>query len=282
MRTSAALLVLSTSALIYSGPAISAPPAQSVEYSAAASAYQRGDYDRAAKLLTAMEKAGDPNARGALSLMYLQGRGVSKNIETAERLSKSAALEGVLMAQHVQGLLNSEAEGRAPDYKEAIRWFTLAAEQGYLESQVNLGVIYFQGQWVAQDLKRGLFWTQKAADRGFAPAQDNMGKVYREGVGTQVDYHKAAYWYRKSASQGYARALNALGEMHLNGTGVNQSKVLAYAHFDIAGRRGDEAARMNQAKLHPQLTLEERNRAMKLASDWKLGSHPATFYTDYP
>lgn len=272
MRRRAALVILSTCALFYSDPATSAPPAHSAEYKSAADAYQRGEFDRAAKLLTALEKAGDANARGALGLMYLQGRGVPKSIETAERLSKSAALEGVPIAQHVQGLLNSEVEGRRPDYKEAIGWFTLAAEQGHLDSQVNLGVIYFQGQWVAQDLKRGLFWTQKAADQGFAPAQDNMGKLYREGVGTQVDQNKAAYWYSKAAIQGYARALNALGVMHIYGTGVKQSKVLAYAHFDIAGRLGDETARMNQAKLHPQLTLEERRRAMKLASDWKPGS----------
>ncbi len=258
---------------IASWPVLAASAAYPIsnQYNEATAAYQRGDFTHAAHILIEMERNGDANARGALSLMYIQGKGVPQDMRLAESLSKSAGLQGVPVAQHVQGLIHSEGPEEFRDYKEAIRWFTLAAENGYADSQTNLGVIYYEGRGVKPDLALGRLWTERAARQGFAPAQDNMGKLYLEGLGTPINYEKAIYWYAMSATQGYARALATLGVMHILGTGFPKNRVLAYAYFDIAGKRGSETARMNQARLHPQLTREELNRALRLSSAWKPG-----------
>ncbi|WKB56050.1 tetratricopeptide repeat protein [Eleftheria terrae] len=252
--------------------ATSAPPPASAEYLKAVAAYEHGDFNAAAAAFAALERAGDVNARGSLSLMYLQGRGVPRNVEAAERLSQSAAIEGVATAQFVQGLMHSEVEGRVRNYSEAVKWYSLAANQGYTAAQANLGAIYFAGKWVPQDLKLGLLWTEKAANQGAAIAQENMGRVYYEGVGTEVDFRKAANWYVKAARQGSTAALNFLGIMYIKGTGFRENKVIAYAFFDIAGKRGLELARMNQARLHPQLTADELKQALRHSSNWKVGS----------
>lgn len=259
-------------ACLWSTESASAPRVATAEYKAAAAAYERGDFASAARAFTALEAAGDTQARGALSLMYLQGRGVPRNIEASERLSISAAADGVPLAQFVQGLLNSQTAERTPNYTAAIKWFALAAEQGHGESQANLGAIYFAGQWVPQDVKLGLFWTQKAAEQGFPMAQENMGKVYLEGVGVRIDAKKALDWYSKAAIQGSAKALGWLGVMYVEGKALPLSRVNAYAYFDMAAKRGDEMGRANQARLRPQLSADELKKALELSSKWKVGS----------
>lgn len=265
-----ALILFSCSTLLL-GTAHTAQLALSSEYTEAASAFQRGEFEVAAQKMSRLEKSGDISAKAALSLMYLQGRGVPKNIHMANELSKFAAAEGSPLAQHVQGLLNSEIDGFPKNYAEAIRWFTRAAEQEYLESQANLGVIYLEGLWTKQDIPLGVAWTKKAAERGFAPAQDNLGRIYFEGVGTTADIQQALRWWKSAAKQGFAKSLNVLGAIYFEGNGVPKNQVAAYAFFDIAGKRGYEMARVNQAALQPKLSQEELKQALQLSKSWEPG-----------
>src|SRR4030043_536095 len=69
------------------------------------------------------------------------------------------------------------------DYETAYRLIKPLAEQGLPEAQFNLGLMYYTGQDVLQDYPEAVRWYRKAADQGFAEAQFNLGKMYYRGQG---------------------------------------------------------------------------------------------------
>ena len=78
-------------------------------------AYQRGDYETAAREYRLLAEQGDANAQSIFGGMYYSGRGVPK------------------------------------DHGEAVKWWRKAAEQGHAQAQYNLGRMYHKGQGVPQD-----------------------------------------------------------------------------------------------------------------------------------
>ena len=88
----------------------------------AKSAYDAGEYEKAAKLYSPLAKKGNAEAQYNLGVMYRAGRGVPR------------------------------------DYKEARKWYRLAAEQGNALAQFNLGWMYASGKGVPQDYVQSHMW----------------------------------------------------------------------------------------------------------------------------
>jgi len=74
-----------------------------------------------------------------------------RDYETAYRLLRPQAEQGLALAQINLGGMYRKGEGVMQDYKEAVKWYRLAAEQGEAEAQFNLGVMYLNGEGVVQD-----------------------------------------------------------------------------------------------------------------------------------
>ena len=119
------------------------------------SAYEKGDYKTAYKLLLIEAKKGNALAQNNLGNMYADGKGV------------------------------------LPDYKEALKWYRLAAEQGYAGAQYNLGVMYHDGKGVLQDYKEAVKWYRLAAEQGIAAAKCNLAEIYAAGLGIKKDIKTA-------------------------------------------------------------------------------------------
>jgi len=96
--------------------------------------YESGQFESAAKLLTACAEAGDVKARLRLATLYRTGTGVEY------------------------------------DETEAAFWYMQAAEQGDPEAQFHLGLMYLEGIGVTESTDMALFWVSKAADNGFGDA----------------------------------------------------------------------------------------------------------------
>src|SRR4030043_216659 len=90
------------------------------------------------------------------------------------------------------------------DYETAYRLIKPLAEQGLPEAQFNLGLMYDKGQGVPQDYAEAVKWYRKAAEQGNTSAQFNLGLMYDKGQGVPQDYAEAVRWYRKAADQGFA------------------------------------------------------------------------------
>ena len=105
----------------------------------AESAYQRGDYALAARLIHSLAEQGNATAQFNLGVLYANGQGVPQ------------------------------------DYQEALKWYRKASEQGDAGAQNNLGVMYDKGHGVLQDYAEARKWYRKAAEQGHAGARFNLG-----------------------------------------------------------------------------------------------------------
>jgi hypothetical protein len=112
------------------------------------------------------------------------------------------------------------------------------------------------------DHEEAFKWFLRAAKFGQAKAQYFLGHAYARGKGTDKDEATAAKWYVKSAEQGETEAQVALGFAYLLGKGVPKDEIEAYAYFNIAGSK-DEEARKYVTKLEGQMTPSARIAAQQ-------------------
>ena len=87
---------------------------------------------------------GDPAAQNALANMYVNAKGVSRDIDAA------------------------------------INWYKKAALQDYALAQYNLGRLFAQGEHVDKNTEEAVYWLQKAARQGLAQAQAMLADMGRE------------------------------------------------------------------------------------------------------
>ncbi len=91
------------------------------------SAYERGDYASALRILRPLAEQGIASAQSMLGVMYGNGDGVSR------------------------------------DFAEARRWFQKAADQGHADAQDNLAAMYFKGDGLIQDYVQAHKWLSLSA-----------------------------------------------------------------------------------------------------------------------
>ena len=97
-------------------------PKNYTTYNSGAAAYDVQDYKSAFRIWLSLAQQGYAKAQAALGLLYLNGRGVSKNEKTAAK------------------------------------WIKLAAEQGHIHAQFNLAGLYFDGRGIPQDYVYAHMW----------------------------------------------------------------------------------------------------------------------------
>jgi TPR repeat protein len=129
-------------------------------------AYKRGDYATALHEWTPLAEQGDAYTQFSLGVMYLEGRGVPQDDQTA------------------------------------VTWYRRAAEQGDAAAQTNLGWMYANGRGVPQDDKTAVTWYRRAAEQGVAKAQTFLGGMYATGRGVPQDAVYAHMWFNIAASSG--------------------------------------------------------------------------------
>lgn len=126
------ILLVCMCVLALNGQAMADPMAD------ATSAYDAGDYAKAAKLFSPLAEKGNVEAQYILGVMYRAGRGVPQ------------------------------------DFKAAKKWYQLAAEQGNALAQFNLGWMYASGKSVPRDNVRARMWFNIA----IANANEEMRKEF--------------------------------------------------------------------------------------------------------
>lgn len=142
--------------------------AQSVE--AGIAAWQHGDYDRAVAAWTPLAARGDADAEFNLGHAYRLGRGVTRNMATAEQYYRRAADAGHTEAQAMYGLLLFQ-DGRR---EEAIPYVRQAAEHGDARAQYVYGTALFNGDSVARDWPRAYAYMTRAAAQGLPYARTQL------------------------------------------------------------------------------------------------------------
>lgn len=116
---------------------------------AGTSAFNRSDYNNAARLLLPLAERGNARAQGMVGFMYATGQGLPQA------------------------------------YDAAGYWYTLAAEQGDTTAQYLLGLAYDKGQGVPQDDVAAYKWLNLAAAHAPKRMRENFAKL-RNAVASKM------------------------------------------------------------------------------------------------
>ena len=101
-------------------------------------------------------------------------------------------------AQYSLAQMYINGQGVTKDINKAINLYTAAAEQGHMEAQTNLGLLYFNGQVVDKDYKEAFTWLSKGADQNDFLAQKTLAIMYMQGWGVEQSDEQADYWLKRS------------------------------------------------------------------------------------
>lgn len=170
----------------------------------------------------------------------------------------------------------------AGDHDTALREFRSAADQGLEVAQYNLGVMYYSGNGVEQDFREAYRWTRKAAEQGHRASQFNLGVLYFNGQGVNPPWlgfwplsiiprsgnmETAAQWYERAANQGHAEAQYNLATLFEDGWGVEQDRVRAHFWAQAARENEFPAASPLLAELERQMNRKEVSEARRLFAE---------------
>jgi TPR repeat protein len=122
---------------------------------------------RAFTLNAEAAKGGHADAVLAMGWFYLNGVGVSSDIEKSRKWYRESARRGEPKAMFSLGQIAYDEE----DFADAVRWFTRASQAGHARSLYWLGKLYWRGHGVEQDQKQAKRLFHQAATRKVKEAQ---------------------------------------------------------------------------------------------------------------
>ncbi len=141
-----------------------------------ANAYKRGDYNRALAAWRNLSQT-DATVQNNIGIMYMDGRGVQKNMNLAVQWLARSAANGSSLGQNNLGGLYRDGKGVNRDFSKALTYFSASAAQGNAAGQLNLGLLYMYGQGVRQDLTRAYMWFDLASAQNLKQAAYNRSLV---------------------------------------------------------------------------------------------------------
>ena len=200
----------------------------------AETAYQRGDFAAARKLLQGRAEKGDPKAALLLGDIASAGEGTADEIREAARWYRLAANKGLSAAQ--SKLAASYAAGRGVPQSDAtaVEWYRRAARQGDAQAAASLGYFYRYSREVGRNDAEATRWYRQAAESGDPTAQAIMGDAYAKGEGVTRNPNEAAAWYRRAADQGDAQGQYETAVAYAGGVGVPRDAVAALVWVMLA------------------------------------------------
>jgi len=157
---------------------------------------------------------GIAEAQHDLAAIYTAGHGgVEINYEKAAAWFKESALQGVANARYNLGVLYHQGLGVERDINTAVSWYRAAAEMGHPEAQYNLGIAYIEGVGTRYDPKQAAVYFEKSAKQGILEAAYNLGLIYENGLTGPARPDEALYWYKHAAELGSPEAKAAMDQL---------------------------------------------------------------------
>jgi TPR repeat protein len=179
------------------------------DYVSGVEAWERGDYETAARDWQPLAEAGHADSQYRLGRLYYYGEGVAQDFARAAEWYRRAAEQGHARAQGNLGLLYETGRGVARDDALAARWYRASAEQGRTFAQYRLGRLCETGRGVERDDAEAARLYEAAARDGYAEAQVALARMYEEGRGVERSASKARKWRKRAAREGATVATSA-------------------------------------------------------------------------
>lgn len=134
-----------------------------------------------------------------------------------------AAKDGDRYAQYLLGAMYLNGAGMSQDIDTAIALIQKSAEQGFPPAQSTLGSMYLLGHYVESDVPRGLGLLRKAAAAGDPEGNYNLGVAYRDGIGMAPDHEIARAHFLDAAKKGHALAQYAMARFCYDAADYSQA-----------------------------------------------------------
>jgi len=101
-----------------------------------------------------------------LGNLYLDGRGVEKNVQKGVDLITKSAEAHNIVAMYSLGYIYYFGKDVTENYATAAKWFLKSAEQGLSEAQKSLSYMFMHGQGVEKNLVKAFAWGLLANKKG--------------------------------------------------------------------------------------------------------------------
>ena len=158
------------------------------------------DYSIAMEYFRKAADMGNGEAMCQIGLLYDSGKGVAKNIDTANQWYLKAGEAG-----DSNGYLNLANNYKsAKKYDKAVSYFHKAVEMGNedaIKEEANFIKTIADDYYSAEDYAKALEYYCKAADLGNASAMNQLGMMYYYGLGVTKDLVKAQQWYSQASEK---------------------------------------------------------------------------------
>jgi TPR repeat protein len=166
--------------------ALSTGAAMADAFEDGATAWRNGDYRTA---MNAWKPLADKDAtiQNNYGVMYMDGKGVTRNYDTARLWFARAAANGSPLGQNNLGGLYRDGKGVPRDYGKALTFFRASASQGNAAAQVNLGLMLMNGQGIAVDTLHAYMWFDLAAQQNLPQAVTNRTNLRQHMTSHDVD-----------------------------------------------------------------------------------------------
>lgn len=196
------------------------------------SALEAEDFPRAFSTLKPLADKNNSDAQDALAYMYINGNGVTKDVNEGIRLWRAAAEHGHLLAQYHLGDIYTKSNYVSVNLAETRKWWLKAAEKGELNAIFGLALMNYRenyaGQHVKANYKEAMRWFVKSTevDPYDCVSMKIIGDMYRKGEGVAIDLKSAANWYHGSYKKGCFDAIIRYAAMFESGDGGVEKSVL--------------------------------------------------------
>jgi TPR repeat protein len=216
--------------LFYAGRALAEGKTQEQEkgWPLLEKAAEKGDYDAAELMGTAMEEGLHGPKDNAKALEYYQ----------------LAVEKGSSAAEYRIGELYYKGVDGAPEYEKAAEWFERAASHGQPAGAYMLGDLYFNGRGVTANAAQAIRYLDQAGKKGYPYAWVSLGQIFYGGAGNLAkDYAKAAQYLQQAAEAGEPEGMMQLAQIYSQGgNGLTQEfSKAAYWYKKLADRDSTEA-----------------------------------------
>lgn len=248
------------------------------------SAYRRGDFETAERLLQAAGRKGDVNAALLLGNIAQQSNGSQADLEAAAKWYQKAAHGGLATAQSKLAACYIGGAGVKQSEGEALKWYRRAAIHGDIQAAASLAYLYQLGNEVEHDPAKAAYWYRVAARRGDLLSANILGDFYSAGFGVSRNDRTAAKWYRLAAKQGDPEAQYRTAVAYYEHVGVARDPVAALAWVTLALRKFGEHDSMREpatrlaSAIAGELTAAQAEQAQQWADAWHLPAGSRQIY----
>ena len=230
-------------------------------------AFKNKDYGKAFKEWKEAADAGQAEAQFDLGVLYAQGKGVLRDLTTAERWYRKSADQGNAEAEFALGQMYSRGwgvparrGGRSPLVSNGQRAGLRRSRHGLVADRRLRG---------ATGSEAGCLLVREGRTKGPRRGAVQPGPPVCHRQRRAHDEEQAVRWVRASASQGFPPAQAALGTRYANGLGIQQDTKRAYFWLTLAYLHGEKNVEKVRSAQAAKLSPADVSTTDQTAQNWK-------------